>query len=233
MNASEYALISPSLPVAPAPTMTKGKNSLPELEAALVAIKSARRDVNPRTLESVVCRIEHGGLIPDGYPERIAELGVWVVANPGFVHFRGPKYAADPGLTAYLYRARSLLDAGIQVAAGSDAPVTPARPLIAIAAASTRRSMDGEELAAAEKISLAEAFDLFNRSAARLSRLEAGEIAPGRLADLIVLAADPHTLMPAEVENVAVDLTIVGGHVIYERGRPAVAQSDIANLYSP
>jgi predicted amidohydrolase YtcJ len=158
---------------------------------------------------------------------------VWVVTNPGFVHYRGPKYAADPGLTAYLYRARSLLDAGVQVTAGSDAPVTPARPLNAIAAAATRRSMDGEELAPAEKISLEEAFDLFNRSAARLSRLEAGEIAPGRLADLIVLAADPHTLTPAEVESLAVDLTIVGGHVIYERGRPAVAQSDIANLYSP
>ena len=51
--------------------------------------------------------------------------------------------------------------------------------------------------------------------------------------ELIVLATDPHTLTPAEVENLAIDLTIVGGHVIYERGRPAVAQSDIANLYSP
>jgi hypothetical protein len=204
-----------------------------ELEAALCAIRSAQRDVNPRTLETVACRIEHGGLIPDGYPERLTEVGAWVVTNPGFIHYRGPKYAADPGLTAYLYRGRSLLDAGIQVAAGSDAPVTPSRPLSAIAAAVTRLSMDGEELAPAEKISLAEAFDLFNRSAARLSRLDAGEIAPGRLADLIVLAADPHKLAPAEVENLAVDLTIVGGHVIYERGRPAIAQSDMANLYSP
>lgn len=204
-----------------------------ELEAALGAIKSARRDMNPRTLESVVCRIEHGGLIPDGYPERIAELGAWVVTNPGFVHYRGPKYTADSGLTAYLYRARSLLDEGIQLAGGSDAPVTPARPLNAIAAAATRRSIDGDELAPAEKLSLADAFDLFSRSAARLSRLDAGEIAPGHLADLIVLAADPSKLAPDEVENLAVDLTIVGGHVIYERGRPAVAQSDIASLYSP
>ena len=172
-------------------------------------------------------------MIPDGYPERIAALGVWVVTNPGFIHHRGPKYAADPGLTPYLYRARSLLDAGVQVAAGSDAPVTPAKPLSAIATAATRLSIDGEELAPGEKISLNEAFDLFTRSAARLSRLGAGEIAPGRLADLIVLAADPFTLTPAEIQNLAVDLTIVAGHPIYERGRPAVAQSDIANLYSP
>ncbi len=204
-----------------------------ELEAALVAIESARRDVNPRTLESTVCRIEHGGLIPDGYPERIAALGVWVVTNPGFVHYRGPKYAADPGLAPYLYRARSLLDAGVQIAAGTDAPVTPGKPLTAIAAAATRLSIDGDELGPVEKISIEEGFDLFTRAAARLSRLSAGEIAPGRLADLIVLAADPLTRTPAEIPNLAIDLTIVAGRPIYERGRPAVAQSDIANLYSP
>ena len=204
-----------------------------ELEAALVAIRSARRDVNPRALETTVCRIEHGGLIPDGYPERIAALGVWVVSNPGFVHFRGPKYAADPGLAPYLYRARTLLDAGVPMAAGTDAPVTPGRPLAAIAAAATRLSIDGAELGPAEKISIAEGFDLFTRSAARLSRLAAGEIAPGRLADLIVLAADPMTVTPAELSSLLVDLTIVAGRPIYERGRPAIAQSDLANLNSP
>jgi predicted amidohydrolase YtcJ len=203
-----------------------------ELEAALTAIRSAYRDVNPRTLESTVCRIEHGGLIPDNYTGLIAALGVWVVTNPGFIHYRGPKYAAEPGLVPWLYRARSLLDAGVQIAAGSDAPVTPAKPLVAIAAAITRLSIDGEELGPSESISTAEALDLFTRSAARLSRLRAGELIPGRLADLIVVPADPLTLSPAEIQNLVVDLTIVGGRPIYERGRPAVAQSDIANLYS-
>jgi predicted amidohydrolase YtcJ len=204
-----------------------------ELDAALNAIYSARRDVSPRMLETTVCRIEHGGLIPDGYPERIAALGVWVVSNPGFIHYRGPKYAADPGLAPYLYRTRTLLDAGVQMAAGTDAPVTPGKPLTAIATAATRRSIDGNELGPAEKISLAEGFDLFTRSAARLSRLSAGEIAPGRCADLIVLAADPLALTAAEISNLAVDLTIVAGRPIYERGRPAIAQSDLANLNSP
>jgi predicted amidohydrolase YtcJ len=204
-----------------------------ELEAAITAYQAGRREVDPRTLESTVCRIEHGGLIPDDYPERIAALGIWVVTNPGFIHYRGPKYAADPGLVPYLYRARSLLDAGVQIAGATDAPVTPAKPLNAIAAAMNRLSMDGDELAPAERIPANEAFDLFTRSAARLSRLGAGEIATGYLADLVVLPADPATLTAAEIQTLAVDLTIVHGRVIYERGRPAVAQSDIANLYSP
>jgi len=204
-----------------------------ELEAALAAIGSARRDANPRALESTLCRIEHGGLIPDGYPERIAALGAWVVTNPGFIYYRGPKYAADPGLTRYLYRAHSLLEAGVRLAAGTDAPVTPGKPLAAIAAAVARLSIDGEELAPHEKLTVREAFALFTRSAAHLSRLGTGEIAPGCPADLIVLAADPLTLSPAELLHLAVDLTIVAGRPVYERGRPAVAQSDIANLYSP
>jgi predicted amidohydrolase YtcJ len=204
-----------------------------ELEAAITAIKASRREVNPRTLESTVCRIEHGGLIPDDYLQRLAALGVWVVTNPGFIHYRGPKYTTDPGLVPYLYRARSLLDASVQIAGATDAPVTPAKPFNAIAAAMNRLSMDGEELAPAESISFNEAFDLFTRSAARLSRLGAGEIATGYLADLIVVAADPANLTAAEIQTLAVDLTIVNGRVIYERGRPAVAQSDIANLYSP
>ena len=71
---------------------------------------------------------------------------------------------------------------------------------------------------------------LFTIEAARLARLEAGAIEPGLLADLIVLPRDPFTLTPAELMNMIVEITIVGGRVVYEHGRPAVANSDIADL---
>src|SRR5579863_1254193 len=118
-----------------------------ELEAALSAIETARERVRAAIVQSVTCRIEHGGVIPPDYPERIAALGVWIVTNPGFVYYRGAKYAGEPGLIPYLYRARSLAAAGVNLAAGTDAPVTPARPLAAIAAAATRISIEGYELA--------------------------------------------------------------------------------------
>ena len=53
---------------------------------------------------------------------------------------------------------------------------------------------------------------------------------PDSAADLIVFPRDPFTLTPAELINLVVDLTIVGGHVIFERGRPAVAQSPDTDL---
>ncbi len=62
--------------------------------------------------------------------------------------------------------------------------------------------------------------------------LEAGVIEPDHLADLIVLPRDPFSLNAADLMNLVVDITIVGGRVVYERGRPAIASSDSADLRS-
>src|ERR1019366_1497635 len=129
-------------------------------------------------------RIEHGGLITPNYIDRLMALGVWVVTNPGFIHFRGPKYAAEPGLVAHLSRPRSPRAAGVHLVGATDAPVTPAKPLAAIAAAVSRTTLDGVGLAPAEAPPVREAFALFTIDAARLARLEAGAIEPDHLADL-------------------------------------------------
>ena len=130
-------------------------------------------------------RIEHGGLITPDYIDRLMAANVWVVTNPGFIYFRGPKYAADPGLVAHLYRARSLKDANVHLVGATDAPVTPARPFAAIVAAVSRTTIDGVELAPAEALSMPDAFALFTTEAARLARLDAGVIAarPARRSD--------------------------------------------------
>ena len=200
-----------------------------ELEEAVAAIEAAKPQFAGEH-EMPRFRIEHGGLITPNYIDRLMALGVWVVTNPGFIYFRGPKYAAEPGLVAHLYRARSLRDANVHLVGATDAPVTPARPLAAIAAAVSRTSIDGVELAPAEALPVHQAFALFTSEAARLARLEAGAIEPGLRADLIVLPYDPFSLMPADLMNLVVDITIVGGRVVYERGRPAIASSDSADL---
>lgn len=192
-----------------------------ELEAALSAVELARQ-LQPEC-GTTRWRIEHGGLIPSDYVTRLQAIGAWVVTNPGFVHFRGDKYRAEPGLVPYLYRVRSLKLAGIEIAGATDAPVTPARPLAAIAAAVSRTTANGDQLAPDETVNLDEALALFTRSAAKLARLEAGEIALGRLADLIVLPSNPFDMTPAELVNLPVDMTIIDGHIVYERGVSALA----------
>jgi predicted amidohydrolase YtcJ len=202
-----------------------------ELDEALGAIELAMRQIGERGTPAI-CRIEHGGVIAPEHLERLAAARAWVVTNPGFVHFRGPKYAREPGLLPYLYRARSLRAAGIELAGATDAPVTPPRPLAAIAAAISRETIDGETLAPDERLGAADALAMFTRDGARLARLHAGAIEPEMLADLLVLPHDPAGLKPAELAALAVDITIVDGKVVYERGRPAVAWSDSADLHS-
>jgi len=202
-----------------------------ELEQALDAIEVARRQfASDRPLPP--CRIEHGGTISPDLIARIAASGAWVVSNPGFLRFRGPKYLEEPGLVPHLYRARSLLAAGIELVGATDAPVTPARPLAAIAAAISRSTVDGQVLAPEECLESSEAFAMFTRDAARLAGIEAGEIASDKLADLVVLPRNPVALKPAELLSLPVDMTLIGGRVVYERGRPAVAYSNSAELHS-
>ncbi len=205
---------------------------LDELDAALMAAEAARARAT-RAPNPTFVRIEHGGLIPPNYIERLAAApDTWVVTNPGFIYYRGHKYSQHPGLLPHLYLARSLLDAGVNLAGATDAPVTPARPLCAIAAAVARTTIDGETLARQESLGTAESFALFTSSAARLARIEAGEISDGKLADLVVLPTAPLDLSAAELTALQVDLTIVGGRIVYERGRPAIANSDFADLRS-
>jgi predicted amidohydrolase YtcJ len=124
------------------------------------------------------------------------------------------------------------MSAGIPLAGASDAPVTPARPLAAIAAAISRSTVDGQVLAPDECLGWTEALSMFTRDAARLSRLDAGEIEGDKLADLIVLPRNPATMSAAELLSLTVDMTLIGGRVVYERGRPAIAYSDSAELRS-
>jgi predicted amidohydrolase YtcJ len=203
-----------------------------ELDAALSAIETALKELGPDRADRVSFRIEHGGLIPPNYLSWIRTTNAWVVSNPGFVYYRGAKYAGEPGLVPFLYRLRSLRDEGIRLAAGSDAPVTPAKPLVAISAAMTRTSLEGYVLSANEKLDVHQAFAMFTASAAQLAGLHAGAIEPGRLADMVILGKGPLSAKPAELMNIPVDITLVDGRIVYERGRPAVAHSDSADLHS-
>lgn len=203
-----------------------------ELDVALNAMETAARGTAPESDGAPGFRIEHGGVITPAHLERLRALGAWVVTNPGFAYYRGAKYVAEPGLLPYLYRARSLVDAGIEVAGATDAPVTPARPLAAIAAAATRISMEGYEIGLNERLDIGRGLELFTSQGARLARMAAGKITPGHLADLMVIPQAPDTLKPDELRKLAVDITIVGGRVVYQRGRPEVAASPGADLFS-
>src|SRR5205807_3833217 len=124
-------------------------------------------------------RIEHGAVVPDELVGDLRRLRVTVVTQPGFVAERGDSYVAevDPDDVPLLYRCRSLLDAGVHVAGGTDAPFGDPDPWTAIRTAVERRTLSGAVLGPDERLESSRALGLFLGPAgapAALRRVEAG-----------------------------------------------------------
>jgi predicted amidohydrolase YtcJ len=120
------------------------------------------------------------------------------------------------------YAFRSLLDSGAMLAFGSDWPVAPMAPLMGIYAAVTRRTLDGNNPAGwfpEQKITVAEAVHAYTAGSAFAEGEEdiKGSLAPGKLADLVVLSDDIFHIDPVKIENSRVDMTVLDGQIVYER----------------
>ncbi|MBX9582113.1 MAG: amidohydrolase [Gemmataceae bacterium] len=170
-------------------------------------------------------RIEHAQhLRPEDYP-RFKGLGVIASMQPYHVidDGRWAEGRIGPKRCASSYAYRSLLDAGAVLAFGSDWPVAPLDPLPGIDAAVNRRPLDGKHPGGwfpEQKITVAEAVAAYTRGSAYAAGQEAdrGTIAPGKLADVAVLGRD--IFDSAEKDRIGatkVDLTVVGGKVVFER----------------
>ena len=111
--------------------------------------------------------------------------------------------------------ARSALDAGLNVALHSDAPVTPMGPLFTAWCAVNRQTMSGRTLGAAQKITVAEALRLITLGAAYTLKLddEIGSIECGKIADFAILGDDPLAVAPEALKDVPVIGTVSGGRV--------------------
>jgi len=123
---------------------------------------------------------------------------------------------------ATAYNLRSFLEAGVEVAFGTDWYVEPLDPRLTLYAAVTRERPEGGPAGGflpAERVTLEQAVDLYTRGSARAERAERdkGTLAPGRLADCVVFGADLFALPARELLDVPVDVTVVGGRVVYER----------------
>ena len=113
---------------------------------------------------------------------------------------------------------RSLLDAGIPAAAGSDFSPGPFAPLMGIQGMVTRKGWDGGTWGLNQRISVDEALRVNTLNGAYASREEAikGSIAPGKLADFVVLSEDLHTVDKEKIKDVQIVRTVVGGSTVYQ-----------------
>ena len=113
---------------------------------------------------------------------------------------------------------RTLLDAGIPAAAGSDFSPGPFAPLMGIQGMVTRTGWNGETWGGNQRIGVEEALRVVTLNGAYASHEEdiKGSITPGKLADLVVLADDPHTADPNKIKDIAIVRTVTGGNTVYQ-----------------
>lgn len=164
-------------------------------------------------------RIEHCSECPPELCARLSRQKAVVVSQPPFVYYHGERYLADvPEETQpWLYPFRSLLDAGIVVAGSSDSPVVPLNPMHGIYAAVTRRAESGQTLSPEEKISIRQALDMYTRNGAFASFEEniKGSLAPGMLADIVMLSSNPLKAAEEDLKDISVEMTLVGGKIVW------------------
>ncbi len=158
-------------------------------------------------------RIEHGSLIPVELIAEISRLGVAVCTQPNFVAERGDAYVADLDADDRrdLYRCRSLIDGGVTVAFGTDAPFGSPNPWALIAAARDRITPLGRTIGPVERTDVDDAMRRFTLDPIDLARPRT--VAVGRPADLVVLPA-PLVDLVAAPDDVRSIWTIASGTVI-------------------
>jgi predicted amidohydrolase YtcJ len=169
-------------------------------------------------------RIEHAQHLTREAIGRIARDGVIASMQPyhAIADGRWAEKRIGPERIKTTYAFRSLLDAGARVAFGSDWTVAPIDPLYGIYAAVTRRTIDGANpngWIPEQKISVEEALTAYTRTAAYACFRDSvvGTLEVGKDADLVVLGRDILTIDPVEIEHTPVDLTMVGGAIVYRR----------------
>ena len=167
-------------------------------------------------------RIEHAQHMAAKDFDRFAQLNVIASVQP--------YHAIDDGRWAegYIghdratrtYAFRTFLNHGVYLAFGTDWDVAPLNPLSTIYAAVTRATLDGKNPNGwfpEQKLTVAEAVEAYTMGSAyaEFQEKQKGSIAPGKLADMVVLSDDIFSIDPAKIRDVKVLKTIVGGKVVW------------------
>jgi predicted amidohydrolase YtcJ len=171
-------------------------------------------------------RIEHAQHVAPKDFARFARLGVIASVQPyhAIDDGRWAEGRIGPERAKTTYAFRSFLDAGVRLALGTDWYVASLNPMETLYAALTRATLDGRHPGGwvpEQKITLEEALRAYTAGAAyaEFQEQDKGVLAPGMLADFVLLSEDPFAIAPERLKDVTVEATIVGGRVVFERGR--------------
>ncbi len=213
--------------------------------AVLDAFARAMTDVRltDRAVPSPRFRIEHAQILHPDDVSRFASLGI--IPSMQALHLTSDMpWAAtrvgDRVRGAYVWRA--LLDTGVIIPGGSDAPVEVPSAILGFHAAITRRNAEGEPTGGwspDQAMTRAEALQHLTLwpAIAAFDEHRLGSLEVGKLADIVVTDGDLMTLEPQWIPRVAVRMTVFDGRVVHEAAGPSLAarraSGDVTAAYEP
>src|SRR5262249_29178196 len=152
----------------------------------------------------------------------ISQLGVIASMQPyhAIDDGRWAEKRIGPDRIKTTYAFRTFLDRGVHLAFGTDWDVAPLDPLLGLEAAVTRATLDGKNPGGwvpEQKITLVEAVTAYTQGSAYAEFQEKvkGTLAPGMLADMVILSRDIFRLDPARIHEARADITIAGGRIVW------------------
>ena len=170
-------------------------------------------------------RLEHAQVIPPSDQRRIKDMSVILSMQPshaiGDLNFAGDRLGQER--LSYAYPWRPLIDQGIPIITGSDAPVEAGDPRIEFYAAITRARLDGSSGAGWHPEYAVDRLDALRMlttwpAYASFQDAQRGSIEAGKQADLSIFDTDFMTADPSDILAAKTVMTIVGGRVVYQAG---------------
>jgi predicted amidohydrolase YtcJ len=130
-----------------------------------------------------------------------------------------------PKRLSMMHAYRTAIDEGIPVAGHSDSPISAADPLLRIQDMVTRTSQHGLVVGPNQRIGVEEAIKVWTLDGAYATFEEKtkGSITTGKLADFVVLGADPRKVAPNTIKDIRLEATYLGGKEVYEAPKKMVA----------
>jgi len=164
-------------------------------------------------------KITHCTLINDDLVRRIKAVGAVPAMFTTYAYYNTDKFPFyGEELMKRSMAFRTLLDAGVHAAAGSDFSPGPFAPLMGIQGMVTRTGWDGTTWGANQRVTVDEAIRINTLNGAYASKEESikGSITAGKLGDFVVLADDPHTVAKDKIKDIPIVRTVVGGATVHQ-----------------
>lgn len=156
-------------------------------------------------------RVDHADEVTQAEADRLARLGIIVCSNPSMI----PEWRSERA-----FPMRTLAAAGVRTCIGTDwvGRHTPPRSLSPLESMQLAVTHGG--FGTVERIDSAQALEAYTIGSAAAEGMldKKGTLAPGMLADLVVLSADPTAVAPDKIGEIEVLMTMVGGRIVYRHG---------------